>query len=162
MGQKTIRDNLRAEDIAEELLHRTGRVYASKDASLAAGCFLLPQTIETSAGKCLLETEDNVRQVFENVMDYYAKNDVTEIVRTVVKAEFLDDNTVGATHVSRLMLSDGSCFRKPYPTYSILRKTQGGWKLSSSAYAILDSDAHNDALRIQPSRADAISLGSAR
>ncbi len=138
--------DLTAEDIAEELLYRTSRSLTSDDLTSVADCFILPQYIETQLGSRLIETEDAVRQVFSSVRKYFVENDVTDIVRTVISAEFLSPDTVGSTHVSRLMRGDGGLFRAPYPVYSIIRRVDGDWKIASSSYAILDAPEHNKAL----------------
>lgn len=143
-----------AEDIAEDLLYRTGLAHTTGDMKAAAECFELPQLMETSSGRMLIETEDEVIRVFKNVRRYLAENDVSDIVRTVVSAEFLDPNLIGSTHVSRLMKSDGTLFRAPYPTYSILRRTGGEWRIVSSTYAILDAPEHNSALSPHVSELD--------
>lgn len=135
-----------AEDIADDLLFRTGRAFDFDDPVDVSDCFILPQYVETQLGSRLIESEEEVRNSFASVRKYYLDNDVADVVRTVVSAEFLDPDTIGSTHVSRLLRPGGVLFRAPFPTYSIIRRTKKGWKIASCSYAILDAPDHNRAL----------------
>ncbi|MEO0697987.1 MAG: hypothetical protein AAFY84_18055 [Pseudomonadota bacterium] len=135
-----------AEEIADELLFRTGKALTTGDPNWLDGCFELPQFMGTIEGTRLIKTEDGLREVFESVRCYYEANGVTDIVRTVVSAEFVGTRTVTANYASRLIRSDGTFFRKPYPQASLIRNLSGSWKIVSSSYVILDSPAHNIAL----------------
>ena len=139
-----------AEDIAEELLYRTSNLLVADDAFKIAECFVLPQYLETVWGSRLIESEEEVLQVISQVRQYYLENNVSDLVRTVVSANFLDSDTVGSTHVSRLMRENGELFRAPFPVYSILRRVGDGWKIASTSYAILDAPEHNRALTLEP------------
>lgn len=138
--------DLTAEDIVEELLYRTSKALKSDDSKGVETCFVIPQYMETLLGSRLIESEEALLQVFASVRKYFKENCVTDVVRTVVSAEFLDADTVGATHVSRLIQRDGELFRSPYPVYSIIRRVDSGWKVASTSYAILDAPEHNKAL----------------
>lgn len=146
MSKDSVEGDSAAIEITDDLLYRSGSAVITKDFDALASCFALPHTIETCEGQWQLETEEALRQLFENVCEYYATNNVTNVVRTVIESEFIDDDTIGSTHVSLLMRDNGEAFRKPYPTYIILKKTHDGWKATSSSYAILDAPDHNDAL----------------
>ncbi len=139
-------NNLKAEDIAEDLLCATGKALSNGDLDGIGSYFEVPQVMETLAGKRLVETEEDVRQVFEAIIGYFEENGITDVVRTVISSEFLSENVIGSTHVSQLMRSDGSPYHAPYPSYSVLRKTEGKWRISSSIYAIVDNPEHVAAL----------------
>ena len=139
--------DLTAEDIAEELLYQTGKLLASDDPAGIEACFTLPVYLETQLGNRLIESKKNLWQTHMSVRQYYKDNEISDVVRTVISAEFIDAETVGSTHVSRLM-RDGDLFRAPYPVYSIIRQVEGEWKIASSAYAILDAPEHNMALNM--------------
>lgn len=138
--------DLTAEDIADELLYRTGKPFKSDDYAEVADCFILPQYLETLIGSRLIESKDAVLQVFASVRQYYKENGVCDVVRTVVSAEFFAPDILGSTHVSRLMRANGELFRAPYPVYSIIRRVGEDWKIASTSYAILDAPEHNRAL----------------
>ena len=118
----TMSSDVTADDIAEELLYRTGNTLVAEDLGQVAQCFFVPQYIDTLLGSRLIETYESVVEALESVRQYYRKNGVVDVVRTVVTAEFLDADTIGSTHVSRLIRSEGELFRAPYPAYSILRR----------------------------------------
>lgn len=139
--------DLTAEGIAEDLLYRTGNTLFATDIGKIADCFIVPQYMETLLGSRLIESKEAVEQVILSVRQYLVENGVVDPVRTVVSAEFLDSDTVGSTHVSRLMRADGELFRAPYPVYSIIRRVgQDDWKIASTSYVILDAPEHNRAL----------------
>ena len=138
--------DLRAEEIAEDLLYRTSKALISNCCDRVGACFEYPQVLETIAGKLLVESEDDIFKMYARVRSYFEANGVRDIVRTVVSAEFLSPTMVGSTHVSQLLLEDGTPFRAPYPSYSILRESGGVWRVASTMSAILDAPEHNVAL----------------
>ena len=135
-----------AEEIAEDLLYRTGKGLQSGDFEEFFKCFEIPQVMETLEGEILMKTKEDVRATYDSVRAYFDDNGVIDIVRTVVSAEFLDDETIGTTHVSRLIKSGGNLFRNPYPVYAIIKHLDGEWKIVTNTYAILDGREHNLAL----------------
>lgn len=135
-----------AEEIAEDLLHRTGQGLMNGDFDLFKTCFELPQAIETMEGVRILRHEADLQQAFASVRGYFRENRVVDLVRTVVAAEFLDGETVGSTHVARLVQPGGKLFRAPYPVYSTIKRFGDAWRITSSHHVILDSRKHNEAL----------------
>lgn len=135
-----------AEEIADELLHRTGRGLKEGDFDLFKACFQLPQAMETIEGVRVIRDERDLRQAFDSLRDYFYQNNVVDLVRAVVSAEFLDCNTVGSTHVARLVQPGGKLFRTPYPVYSTIQRFGQAWKITFRHYVILDSRKHNEAL----------------
>lgn len=135
-----------ADEIADDMLFRTGRALTSGDPDSLKECFEFPFIIETQEGTRMIESDAGLLKIYENVRGYYDQNDVKDVVRTVVSAEFIDPNTIGTTSVARLMQSGGKQFRNPYPLFSTLSNVRGTWKLVSCTYAILDAPEHNKAL----------------
>ena len=136
-----------AEEIADELLFKTGKAILVGDFDGFHACFGLPHLIEVEAGRRLLKSSADLRGVFDGVRRYYESRAVVDLARTVVEARFLDADTIGSTHVARLLQDEGTVLRNPFPVYSIIRRHGHlDWKVMSSVYAILDSDAHNAAL----------------
>lgn len=135
-----------AEDIAEELLYRTGRAMKEGNFDAFFECFEIPQIMETLDGAKLVTTRDGMRDIFLQVYRYYQANGVVDLVRTVVSARFLDEETIGSTHVSSLLKANGEPFRNPYPVYSVVKRIGGQWKVVSNSSAILDAPDHNRAL----------------
>ena len=135
-----------AEEIAEDLLYRTGRALVDGDMRWLDDCFHLPVLVETASGKQIIRTEDGVHNTMRNVRRYLAARDVVDVVRTVVDAQFVGPNLIGSTHVSSMLRSDGSTFRAPFPVFSMIRNFEENWKIVSSTYAILDDPQHENIL----------------
>ena len=136
-----------AEEIADELLFKTGKALIARDFGGFSACFGLPHVIDTQDARRVLKDTDDLRRVFDDVVRYYAEQAVVDVARTVIEAKFLDADTIGSTHVARLMQAKGGVLRKPFPVYSILcRQGHLDWKVMSSVYAILDSKEHNAVL----------------
>lgn len=135
-----------AEEIADDLLYRTGQAMSSGNGDQFSECFSVPHMMETPEGARVLASEDAIRSVYDCVRSYYDLNGVTEVVRTVLSAEFLGPDLVGAMYVTRLIQEGQTPFRNPYPMYSILRRLDGAWRVTTCSYAILDSPEHNRAL----------------
>ena len=138
--------NAAAEDVLEDILYRTGRGVLENDDALFLSSIALPLLQETVDGQRVFTSEAEVRKMLAGVRAYMDENGYVDLVRTVVSAEFLDDNTISGTHVSLLMDKDGNSTRPPYPVHSMLRLTGSEWRLTSSIYAILDAPEHNTAL----------------
>lgn len=136
-----------AEEIADELLYKTGKALIAGDFDGFLPCFGFPHIIETGDARRILRTPDDLRRVFDNVVRYYTDQGVVDLARTVVEARFLDADTIGSTHVARLLQSQSTALRNPYPVYTIIRRHGYlDWKVMAGVYAILDSAAHNAAL----------------
>lgn len=138
--------NCAAESIAEDLLYLTGKALTEGNFDMFATCFELPQLMETVDGRRLLSRRDELRDTFEGVRQHYEDHGVIDAARTVVSAEFVDADTIGSTHVTRLMRAGGHVHRSPFPVYSVIRRFDMDWRIVSSLYVILDSPDHNRAL----------------
>jgi len=135
-----------ADEIADDLLFRTGRAVITNDAKSLIACFEFPFIIGTQDGTRMIEAQDGLLQILERLRRYYSDNNVVDVVRTVVSAKFENPNSIGTTSVARLIQPAGKQFRAPYPIYSTLSNQSGSWKIVSCTYAILDSPDHNKAL----------------
>ena len=139
-----------ADEVANDLLFRTGKMLETGEAHWIKDCFHLPQTVETSVGKRRLLSEACVIDVFESVRKFYEAEKITSIARAVITAERLAPDLIGSVHVAKLIKDDGETYRAPYPVYSLIRKIHDRWKISSTLYAILDSSEHNHLLCARP------------
>lgn len=149
----------RAEDIAEDLLYRTGLAIDDGHFTAFGACFALPCVVETEHGLKIITKMRGIKETFQNVRNYYHENGVTTVARDVVEAQFLTHDTIGSTHVTSLLTKDGTVFRKPFPTYSVLRRgADAKWRIISCTYAILDSPRHNQAL-LKTARKDQSTVG---
>lgn len=134
-----------ARDIAETLLDTTADALLSGDFDAFAACFSLPHTLETFDGAVVLATRDDLRARFDNVRTYFRSNHVTDIVRHVMEASWIDDASFQYSHQTRL-LAGSVLVQAPYPCISVVRHHDDHWKVSSSQYAIADAPPHNTAL----------------
>lgn len=98
-------------------------------------CFELPNEIHTFDGSQILKTIEDVRRVYDKVRSFYVLENVTDLVRRCVEAEFQDETTVSAVHESRLLSGDRQ-INEPFAVFSIIKFTVGGWKLVRSDYAV--------------------------
>lgn len=138
--------DIAAESVAEEILYLTGKAILENDDSIFISCVALPLLMETIDGQRVFVSNDEVRQSVAGVRQYMKENGFIDFVRTVVSAEFLDNSTIGSTHVCQMLHQDGRAERAPFPVYSVFRRYGTAWKLTSCIYAILDSPEHNTAL----------------
>jgi len=133
-----------AEDIAEHVLFETGKSLFSGDFDHFAAYFCFPNVIETADSRTVIRDPKALRAVFDDMRCYYRQMQVIDMVRAVVEAQFLDSDTVAATHVTSMVHADGVSRRNPYPIYSVLRRHDPlEWKFQSSLYVILDCETHN-------------------
>ena len=140
-----------AEEIADELLFVTGKALLAGDFARFSACFGLPHVIETAQGRSVITRVEDLRRIFDDLRDYYHLQQVVDVVRTVVEARFIDSDTIGSTHVARVIQADGKPQRPPYPVYSVIRRHGHlDWKIMSSLYAILDCSEHNEVLSANP------------
>jgi hypothetical protein len=133
--------------IAEVLLERSGRGLMSGDFELFSDCFILPQDFDTFEGRRRISSVDELRAVFDGVRAHFEATQVTIMERHVVAAEFVGDDEIRSTHVSRLV-AGGKILRATYPVMSIIKLTAVGWKVASATYALPQDPGHEAALRV--------------
>ncbi len=135
-----------AEDIGEDLLFRTGRALLTGKAKEFAACFWLPTVVESLEGVAHIQTDHELQNVYQNVRNNLQTNGVKNLARSVISAEYLEDDIIGSTHVSQRLDKDGAPIAKPYPVYSTLKRSNSEWRIESSIYAVLDDPLLNKAL----------------
>lgn len=106
---------------------------------------VLPQFFETFEGKVYCDTTAHLDAIFYSVVDHMRKQNVTDLVRHCIAAEYRSPDIIEATHEARL-LSGARVIQPAYPVFSILNRIGGLWKISYSMYAITDAPAHSRAL----------------
>jgi hypothetical protein len=134
-----------AKKISEDLLERTRLGLIEGDFDTFAACFVLPHEVDTIDGRRMIRTPEEFRKMFNNIVRFFEETGVTELSRQCIEASFKDENTIGATHKSRVLKGE-VLVQDPYPAYSILKCFDGHWKVTFSQYSILDKPAHNKAL----------------
>lgn len=137
---------LSAQTIANDLLTQTGNAMQSGDFDAFSACFSRPLVVETFEGKRLLQTQKDVEHVFQAVRDFRAAHAIVDVVRENVAAEFMDFETIAATHVSRMLQAGDILFGRPYPAYSVIKNFGGNWRIHYCQYAVDDPTQLNRAL----------------
>ena len=117
------------------LLRQTGEALLSNNFELFAQCFHLPHTIETGDNKRVLNTLEDMRTVFNSVVDDYALKRVTDLVRITEVAEFRSDTRIEAAHITHMMSGDQR-IKDPFPCFSVLEFIDGCWRSTGSQYAV--------------------------
>lgn len=135
-----------ARAVIEHMLERTAHAMLTGDLDLALACFDIPYTVETFAGEKHYETVAEFREQFFEVVGYYRANGVTQLDRRCVLAEFQGPDTISTLFETRIIQFGTMRLREIFPTYSLVRRRQTGWRVTEARYAIDDSDAHNRAL----------------
>ncbi|MEO1536672.1 MAG: hypothetical protein AAFR73_02980 [Pseudomonadota bacterium] len=135
-------------EIADDLLERTGEAMQAGDFGSFRQHFAMPYVLETFDGMRLLQTRDELRTVFEAVHAFRVANGIVGAMRENVSAEYIDDTTIGATHVSQLMKRDDALFGRSYPSYSIIKYDGEAWRIQYCQYALQDLDQLNTALTV--------------
>ena len=138
-----------AEDIAEDLLFRSGRaLLAGKEDDFVA-CFWVPTVIETIEGVTHIQTVSEFRNMYRNVYHNLKRSGVTNLARTIVSAKFIDRNIIGTTHVAVRLGLSGEQVGTPYPVYSTLKQLKSEWRIESCIYAVLNDPRMNRALSLK-------------
>ncbi len=135
-----------ARSIIEDLLDRTGRAMLTGDFGLAMECFAIPYQLETLAGLCHIETAEEFRTHFDEIVAFYRANGVTDMNRRCVMAEQVDDNTITTLFETRMVQFTTMRLREPFSTYAVVRRINGAWRVSEARYLIDDCEDHNRVL----------------
>lgn len=128
-------EHARCRAIVDDLLVQIGEGLESGDFSLSEPHFQLPQEAGPFAsGTDPIETREDLRALFDGVRSHYGELGAERIIRPCIEASLHDENTIYATHVT-FLLKGNVLVKKPYPVFSILRRTDGAWRFVYSVYA---------------------------
>ena len=97
--------------------------------------FSLPHLITIFDAKRILRTEKDFAFIFNANCDYFAEKRVTDIVRKCMSADFDGPSIVKAMHVTHLM-SGSQRIKDPLPSFSVLERQDGVWRVCRSDYAV--------------------------
>lgn len=150
--------NRTASEIAEDLLARTGDAMDRGDFDSFERCFSRPVIMETLDEKLLLQTREDMRRTFDAVRKFRRENGVIKALRENISAEFIDENTITTTHVSRMMGSDNTAFGQPYVAHSLARRSGDTWLIHFCQYAAVGIPQLNAALGTHKAK-DAVQSG---
>lgn len=131
--------------VAEKLLEKSGKAVMSGDLAAFASCFFMPQEIQTFEGSRWVLNINDLEQILTDLRQNFSERGITDMVRRVITARFTGPDTIESAHETRL-LAGNQIVNGPYPTFSILQKTDDNWQVSFSQYAVQRGDEHHDAL----------------
>lgn len=138
----------KARAVTERILDATGKAMLAGDFETFRSYFLLPHFISTLDRKITLETEDEMHATFLKVREDYLRKQVTELIRYCDVAEFRGNDRIEAMHTTHLM-SGNRRVVEPYPSFAVMKRVSGVWRVSSSQYALEKTTSVGRALHIQ-------------
>ena len=89
--------------IAARLLEDTGCGLMEDQFNLFRKCFALPTRIETFEAHHVLETEEDLRGLFDAVRHYHASLGITHLDRRILEAERSGPGRISYTHETRML-----------------------------------------------------------
>jgi hypothetical protein len=124
-----------AKEISESLLEETRVALLGDDFEAFAQCVHVPHFIASTHDKKVLETREDLHDIFRKVIQDYASKGITELIRICDVAEYRSTTRIEATHITHMMAGNNR-IGDPFPVFSILELIDGRWKISSSQYAV--------------------------
>ena len=134
-----------ASDVSQALLNLTGQALIEGDFDAFALVFHTPQHMATMAGPIYMETAEDMRRAFDEMHKHLQGIGATDLIRKCVAAEFKSPTRIEATHTSEV-LKGGQRLNGPYPSFSVLEKIDGHWKVTGGEYALDPNDGQALAL----------------
>ena len=129
------RDEKEALAISQDLLDRSGAALMSGDPTDFVPCFFLPHILNTFDKERIIKTEAQLLETFRLVSANYREDGITDLVRTAVSAEFISEDEIHSTHITR-WLRGTQPVAEPFPIYALIRRHEGRWAVARSEYAI--------------------------
>lgn len=128
-----------AMEVSDFVLDATGAAYMARDFEAWAKWFHLPQTAGTFNGDRVIETRDELKDIFDAMCQHFDAMGVVELRRKTLEARFLDEDTLQATFSSRRVLR-GHVFSDEMIAHGFLNRINGEWRITEYRYATDDSD----------------------
>ncbi len=125
--------------VADMMLRVTEAAYFSGDFETFATWFHLPQTVGTFDGDRRLETEADLRAVFDAMLAHFKAVGVIALRRKVLAARFIAPTVVEATFAAQYILR-GHVLSEETVGHGHLRYVEGQWKIAESHYASPDPE----------------------
>lgn len=113
--------------IYQDWLDTTSDALMDGDANAFTARMAIPFIMRTSGGETVLETVEDLHSDTVNVIQTLKAQLVTNYIRLVKKARYLDEETIEGWHTT-YMLHDATAVTPPYGSRMILRLREGGWK----------------------------------
>lgn len=134
-----------ARRIGTDLLAKATEALLNGNFDTYAECFDFPTRLETFEGNRMICSPAELLIIFDDIRNYLSVNNVTDLVRKFVEAEFVEPGILHFVHESYL-LNHATLLKQPVPVLSVIKRINGAWKVTKSAYAIPHSDELGNAL----------------
>ncbi len=136
--------------IYQRLLDEIGAAVSAGDFAAYAVHFSLPHPMQTAAGETLVQTEEDLRHLFDSTCNSLALRNLNGLTRICTIADYADDQTIRGSHETWLMNPQNE-IRERYVALSTLRWRDGVWRVADSQYDGSDNILPCDIARRMPS-----------
>ena len=126
-----------ADDIALALLHQSAGPLISGDFETFAACFHLPQAVATPSQLRILRTRGDLRELFQDLIEYYRSNGTGMVNRRLIKAEFMGEASVISVH-ENILIGNKGVIASPLRQTSVLQRKTGCWRVGFCEYTPAD------------------------
>jgi hypothetical protein len=140
-------DRKPAKEISEMLLEITGTALLENDFDRFSNRFYIPHFIATAENKTVLETRQDLRELFNTAVAGYSRQRITNLARFCEVAEYRSDTRIEAMHITHLM-SGNQRVAEPFPSFSVLEFIDARWQITSSQYALDKTTMFGNAIRL--------------
>ncbi|KMW59760.1 hypothetical protein AIOL_004743 [Candidatus Rhodobacter oscarellae] len=111
----------------------------------------LPLETGTFEGHRVLRTTSELKQLFQEFVDYYALNQITDTIRTPISIEARDENVILCTHES-WHVSSQQLLKNKMTAFTEIHRRNGVWAVTRSYYASEGSAQFHKTLEPRPAR----------
>lgn len=123
-----------AQRIYQCLLDEIGDAITQKNFNKYRDFFQLPHRLETFDSTVIIETDADLRMMFDIACQRLESGDVKELIRNCTIAAFSDPKTIQGSHETRL-IDQNHRIQDSYTALSTLRLEGGAWRVANSQYA---------------------------
>jgi hypothetical protein len=117
--------------VSDHVLEVTRDAYWNRDFPAFAERFFLPQTVGKFEGERCLETENDLRSLYDASCAYFESNGILDLKRRTTSALFQSKTCVQATFVSQHVLR-GHVLSKETVVHGTLCRIGGLWRITES------------------------------
>lgn len=121
--------------IYQDWLDQTSSALMTDDVDCFVSMTSLPFIMRTSGGETILESEADLRGDISNVVEALGNQQVTNYIRLVKKARYLDETTIEGWHTTYI-LRNATAVTPTYGNRMILRLMDGIWKVTEADHEL--------------------------
>ncbi len=122
-----------AKIIYQRLLDEIGTAIETRDYAAYRMHFSLPHPMRTAETELVVETDEQLRAVFDKTCTKLALQNVRGLTRVCTVAQYVDETTIRGSHETWLV-TPASQIRQTYNALSTLRREHGRWRVADSQY----------------------------